>query len=77
MKSLFTNISVIETCKIILDTFFPEFDSMYLGFNKTQFRNILNKCTQNNLFLSNGSKYLLRGMYIRGDVYTGDVYGSK
>ena len=45
VKSLFTNIPIIETCKIILHTFFPEADSMYLNFNKTQFRYMLNNCT--------------------------------
>ena len=58
VKSLFTNIPIIETCKIILDYFFPEVDRMHLGFNKTQFNNILNNCTQNNLFLFNGSTYI-------------------
>ena len=58
VKSLFTNIPIVETCEIILAKLFPETDSMHLGFNKTQFRNMLNNCTQNNLFLFNGTPYL-------------------
>ena len=51
VKSLLTNIPIIETCKLILDKFFPEADSKHSGFDKTQFHNILNNCTENNLFL--------------------------
>ena len=58
VKSLFTNIPILETCEIILEKLFPETDSMHLGFNKTQFRNMLKNCTQNNLFIFNGNPYL-------------------
>ena len=58
VKSLFTYIPIIETCKIIIDKLFPEPDSMHLGFNKNQIRNLINNCTQNNLFLFNGITYM-------------------
>ena len=46
VKSLFTNIPIIETCKLILDKFVPESDSKHSGIHKSQFRNTLNNCTQ-------------------------------
>ena len=58
VKSLFTNIPIDETCKIILDNLFPNIDGLYLGYNRVEFAKMLDNCTKNNLFLFNGQCYL-------------------
>ena len=55
--SLFTNIPVKETCDIILDKLFPNFDSKFENFDKTSFKKVLDICTKDNIFLFNGKMY--------------------
>ena len=58
VKSLFTNIPVVETSNIILEKLFPTSESVYEGFNKKQFSKMINNCTENNLFLFNNDAYI-------------------
>ena len=56
VESLFTNVPVIESCNIVLDKFFPNAQSTYLGFTKSLFEKTLKICTEN-VFLFNGKIY--------------------
>ena len=58
VKSLFTNIPIDETCKIVLDKLFPKIDDLYLGYNRTDFAKMLENFTKSNIFLFNGQTYL-------------------
>ena len=53
IKSLFTNIPIKGKCNIILDKLFPLPDSVFDGFSRASFSEILDLCTKNNLFLFN------------------------
>ena len=55
--SLFTNIPLDETLKICLNQLFPNEDSVYEGFDKSQFKSLLELATKNTFFLFNGTLY--------------------
>ena len=58
VKSLFTNIPVEETCQIILNKYFPNTDSLHLGFDRKLFSKLLDLCTKNNIFYVNSQSYM-------------------
>ena len=51
ITSLFTNIPVKETCEIILNQLFPTPTSSYCNFEKKNFKEMLEICTKDNLFI--------------------------
>ena len=55
--SLFTNIPLDETLNICLNQLFPNEDSVYEGFDKSQFKSLLELATKNTFFLFNGALY--------------------
>ena len=55
--SLFTNIPVDETCKIILEKLFPHKNSKFQGFDRLLFGKLLDNCCKNNIFLFNNELY--------------------
>ena len=57
IESLFTNIPLEETIKIIIESLFPEDDSTYEDFNKTEFEDILRLATKHSYFFFDGSLY--------------------
>ena len=57
IESLFTNIPLDETLNICLNHLFPNEDSIYEGFNKSQFKSLLELATKNTNFLFNETFY--------------------
>ena len=56
IKSLFTNVPVDETCKIVLEKLFPTEDTIHEGFSKSFFEKVLNNCIEN-IFLFDNKPY--------------------
>lgn len=50
IESLFTNIPLNETIEIILNQLYPNPNNIYEGFNKAQFKNLLQLATQTSSF---------------------------
>ena len=57
VQSLFTNIPISETCNLILEKLFKDNSAKYLGFDKNNFRKLLELCCTNNIFLFNKQLY--------------------
>ena len=57
VESLFTNVPVLETVNIILDKIFIEPDSLFQGFNKENFKKLLDLAVQDTFFVFNGELY--------------------
>jgi hypothetical protein len=57
VESLFTNIPIAETIQIILSKVFPKDSDVFNGFNKKQFRKLLELCTRDNIFIFNDRMY--------------------
>ena len=57
VQSLFSNIPVSETCDLIVDKLFSDNSSKYSGFDKTNFRKLLDICCTNNIFIFNKQLY--------------------
>ena len=57
VKSLFTNVPLIETIDIILDKLFPTADSIVQGFNKSNFKKLLELSVIDTHFIFNGKIY--------------------
>ena len=57
IESLFTNIPLDETLNICLDELFPNENSVHTGFNKLQFKSLLELATKNTYFLFNDTLY--------------------
>ncbi len=61
--SLFTNIPLDETINLIIDSLYPKTpglaakDQLFQGMTKTIFRNALNHCLKDNVFIFNGIFY--------------------
>ena len=55
IESLFTNIPLEETIEIIMNLLFPQEDSTYEDFNKTEFEEMLRLATQHTYFFFNES----------------------
>ena len=53
VKSLFSNVPVKETCKIVHEKFFPTKDSVHEGFNPKLFDKVLNNCIENFFLFDN------------------------
>ena len=53
-----TNIPVVETSYLILDTLFSTPDSEYTGFNRQELSKMLNNCTKNKVFSFNNDAYI-------------------
>ena len=58
IQSLFTNIPIEETCKIIIDKLFPLPDSSFNGFCKQDFKKMLDNCCKDNIFIFNKQTYI-------------------
>ena len=57
VESLFTNIPLNETIDIIIYQLYPNPDSLYDGFNKNQFKRLLQLATQTSNFIFNDTLY--------------------
>ena len=57
ITSLFTNIPVDETNNIIINKLFPQNDTVFNNFTKSEFKSLLNTATKNNSFLFNSVLY--------------------
>ena len=57
VESLFTNIPIYETIAIILNKLFPTEDTIYCGFNKSEFNTLLELSVSDNHFLFNNQIY--------------------
>ena len=57
IESLFTNIPLQETLDIILRLLFPNLDAKFKGFNKKQFKTLLELATTTSTFLFNNKLY--------------------
>ena len=55
--SLFTNIPVGETIEIILDKIFVSSSTLYKGFDRKTFKQLLEVCNKDNVFISNQELY--------------------
>ena len=70
VKSVFTNITIKETCNIILDKLFPHNDNIFEGFTRDLFSKILANCTKDNVFLFDKQLYVQRdGAPMGGCIY--------
>ena len=57
VRSLFTNIPLDETCKIILEELFRNSD-VYDGFRREDMKKMLDNCVKNNVFIFDGGLYV-------------------
>ena len=57
--SLFTNIPLDETLNICLNQLFPNEESIYEGFNKSQFKSFLELATKTTNFLFKETLYVV------------------
>ena len=57
VESLFTNVPLIETINLILDSLFPSDTTVFHGFNKNDFRKVLELAVLDTYFIFNGKVY--------------------
>ena len=57
VTSLFTNVPVMETINIILEQIYSTNVTKFHGFNKQQFKDLLNLAVLDNYFIFNGTLY--------------------